>query len=808
MVKGEGDNVTVTSASAVRSEQPGYLNVDQERPPYLWAALTAFVVLAIYLATLAPTTAFWDTSEYIAAAKVLGIPHPPGNPLFVILAHTFGLLPLAASYAVRINLFAAVTSAASAGLWFLVAERWLRGIVAPRWARYAAAFGGVLVGATSWTVWNQSTVNEKVYTVSLLSIALVMWLVVRWGDDEPGTHRDRWLVLIAYVLALTSTNHLMGVLALPALIVYVLWTDWRTVLRPWAIVTFFALLLALTGQGMAIFLALEHAFTGEWRSSVPTDVTGLILTVLMLNVVGFAVYKNWRDPLVYLGLTAVVVGISLNYFWLPLRAGQYPPINEGEPVGFLSQSLQDVLNRVQYGKPPLSQRQATFGAQLANFWQYFSWQFARDWGQLGRVATGLFTVLGLTGLWELWKRDRRAGIACVALLATLSLGLVYYMNFKYGFSQYPGEPSLPREVRERDYFFVGSFAVYGAFVALGLGAVMRTVVEFLRDRGTPVSRWAMASPVLALALIPLLGNHVTASRAHETIPRDFAYDILQSVEPYGILITAGDNDTFPLWYAQEVEGIRRDVTLANLSLMNTRWHLRQLRRRETPAFDPSRAASLWKPTEEPGLPLTDSADAANKASDKWPRPTEPVFSLTQAQLDSLPEAMQVPAKGGIAFDSLRLDFGQDVLMLQDLASIFLIRDNLGKRPVYFSWSDGGYPDQTLGLSPYLVSQGFVRKLMSRPVVPNDSIVLNPSLGYLDVPRTEKLLWDVYHWRSAARPRPRGWVDQPSGSILQLYAVVYGGAAKSLAAAGQKAEAARADSVANAVSRSLGRENQF
>src|SRR6476619_3307662 len=120
----------------------------QERPPYLWAVATFAVVMGIYLVTLAPTTAFWDTSEYIAAAKVLGIPHPPGNPLVVILAHSFGLLPLAASYAVRINLLAAGTSAASAGLWFLVAERWLRGIVAPRWARYAAAFGGVLVGAT------------------------------------------------------------------------------------------------------------------------------------------------------------------------------------------------------------------------------------------------------------------------------------------------------------------------------------------------------------------------------------------------------------------------------------------------------------------------------------------------------------------------------------------------------------------------------------------------------------------------------------------------------------------------------------
>jgi hypothetical protein len=749
-----------------------------ERPPYLWAALTAVIVFAIYLATLAPTTAFWDTSEYIAAAKVLGIPHPPGNPLFVILAHTFGLLPLAASYAVRINLFAAATSAAAAGLWFLVAERWLQTIVPHRWARYGAAFGGVFVGATSWTVWNQSTVNEKVYTLSLLSIALVMWLVVRWGDDEPGTHRDRWLVLIAYVLALTSTNHMMGVLAVPALAVYVLWTDWRTVLRPWAIVTFYALLLAVSG---------------EWITMVNGGTMGGILILLSLAVLGYAIWRTPRDPLVYLGLAAVVVGISLNYLWLPMRAAQFPAINEGEPVGFLSQALQDVLNRVQYGKPPITQRQATFVGQLGNFWQYFSWQFARDWGGLAAVATGLFTALGLSGLWSLWKHDRRAGIAGVALLGTLSVGLVYYMNFKYGYSQYPGEASLPREVRERDYFFLAFYAVFGAFVALGFGALMRQIVQFLRDRGTQASRWAAASPVLALALIPLLGNRVTASRAHETTPRDFAQDILQSVEPYGILITAGDNDTFPLWYAQEVEGVRRDVTLANLSLMNTRWHLRQLRRRQTPAFDPAEAASLWKRSEAPMA---------------WPRPKESVFSLTEAQLDSLPEAMRVPEKGGVAFDSLKIAFGQDVLLLQDLATIFLIRDNMGKRPIYFSWSDGGYPDQTLGLSEYLVSQGLVRKLMAKPVVPNKSIVLTSSLGYLDLPRTEKLLWDVYHWKSAARNRPRGWVDPPSGSILQLYAVVYGGASKAFASAGQAMQAARADSVAKQVMRNLSRETLF
>jgi len=694
----------------------------KERPPYLFAFLTFVAVFVIYFATLAPTTAFWDTSEYIAAAKVLGIPHPPGNPLFVILAHTFGLLPLAVDYAVRINLFAAVTSAAAAGFWFLVAERWLRGIVQVRWARYAAAFGGVLVGATSWSVWNQSTVNEKVYTVSLFSIALVMWLVVRWGDDEPGPHRDRWLVLIAYVLALSSTNHLMGLLAVPALVVYVLWTDWRVITRP-------------------------------------TVIVGVLI--------------------------AALVGVSLNYLWLPLRAAQYPAINEGEPVGFFSQALKDVLNRVQYGKPPLDQRQASFGGQLANFWQYYSWQYARDWGRLSGVATAIFTVLGLSGLWALWKSDRRAGLAGIALLGTLSLGLVYYMNFKYGFSQYPDQASLPREVRERDYFFIGSFAVYGAFVACGLGALMQSIVDGLRDRGSTLSRWAAASPVLALAFVPLLGNRVTASRAHETMARDFAYDMLNSVEPYGILITAGDNDTFPLWYAQEVEGIRPDVTLANLSLMNTEWHLRQLARRKTPKFDPARADPIWRHYPVP------------------PPPTTPVLKLSQAEVDSLPEAMQVPAQGGIAFDSLQIRFGQDVLLRQDLAAIFLIRDNQGKRPVFFSWSDGGYPDQTLGLSSYLVSHGFVRKLMPTPVKPAPpTVVLSQGLGYVDVPRTKTLLWDVYHWQTATRRRPFGWVDPPSGSILQLYSVVYGGSARVFETVGDSALAAKADSVAREVSREL------
>ncbi len=723
-------------------------SVRRDPPPYLAAAAVAAVVLVVYVLTISPTTAFWDTSEYIAAAKVLGIPHPPGNPLFTIMAHVWGLLPLAQSYAERINLFAAATSAVTAGLWFLVSERWLQPVVPVRWARLAAAAAGVLVGAFSWTVWNQSTVNEKVYTVSLLSVALVMWLVVHWADDEPGPHRDRWLVLIAYVLALTSTNHMMGVLATPAVVIYALWTDWRAFTRPWVI-------------------------------------AGV--------------------------LVAVIVGVSLNYIYLPMRAGQFPAINEGEPIGFFSKALSDVLNRAQYGKPPVYVRQADFLAQISNYLQYFGWQFGRDWTHTRIAAASLFGMLGLSGLVVLWRRDRRAGLAAAAMLATLTIALVTYLNFKYGYSQHPEIPQDLHEVRERDYFFIASFSYFGVLVAVGFGALLQLIVTLLRDRGTPSSRWALASPVLALALVPILGNRITASRADERLARNFAVDMLESIEPYGVLITAGDNDTFPLWYAQEVEGVRRDVTLANLSLMNTDWHLRQIRRRVTPTFDPASAAPIWRPrpSEETGRPLTDTSAAAGAAlaarsAVRWPKPTTPPFSLSEAQLDSLPEVQPVQKGSGLQLDSLQIAFGTDYLERKDFASIFLIKDNLRKRPIYFAWSDGGYPDQTLGLTAYLVSTGLVRKLMPAPVVANDSIVLSQGLGYVNLPRSERLMWDVYHWQTAARARPRGWVDPPSASILSLYAVIYGGMADVMTRKGQTAEAAKADSISRAVMANISR----
>jgi hypothetical protein len=667
--------------------------VTEERPPYPMAGVVALGTLVLYVLTLAPTAQFWDTPEYIAAAYVLGIPHPPGNPLFVIMAHTWGLIPWMQGYAARINLFAAVTSALSAGFWFLIAERWLRPVVPARWPRRLAALAGAVTAATVFTVWNQSVVNEKVYTVSLFSIAFVLWLAVRWGDEAAGSKRDHHLLLIVYVLALTATNHLMGLLVIPAVLVYVLYTDWKILISP-------------------KFLA--------WAA------------------------------------VAIALGVSVWAFLL-VRSPHFPPINEGEPTNWAA--LDSVLNRVQYAKPPLGERQADFSAQLALWWQYFTWQWGKDWaGGVQRALAVAFGAVGLLGAWRHWRADKRSAMAITALVVTLVPILIFYLNFKYGFSQYPDRQSLPREVRERDYFYICSFAIWGIWVAMGLAALMDWIQEALAQRvAAEGRRWMVATPVLAAALVPLVGNRLSASRAGEYMARDFAYDMLQSVDPYGVLVTAGDNDTFPLWYAQEVEHIRQDVTVLNLSLGNTDWYLRQLQRRPLATFDSASAPAIWRRRS-------------------YPKPSGKLWHMTDAEMAALHPYYEVPERRAlnlagldVVLDPQRL--GRPYLERAELMTLRAIQDQFGTRPICFARTVGATGDR-LGLTYHLLGQGMVRRLVKDSLAPSDSIQVLQEVGFVDIPRTNELLFNVYHAHTAARYRPRGWIDIPSENIPATYAYMY------------------------------------
>ncbi|NIP81494.1 MAG: DUF2723 domain-containing protein, partial [Gemmatimonadetes bacterium] len=309
---------------------------DPHPPPYAAAALAGLGVFALYLATLAPTIGFWDSGEYATVAHVLGIPHPPGNPLFVLLGRGWETLlaPLGLPVAVRINLLSAALSAGAHGLWFLVVDRALAGWTGDRRLRWLAAGTAVLLSATAFTVWSQSNVNEKVYTVSLLTTALAVWLALRWRD-RPGEGR---LLGIVFLVALTATNHLMGVLVAPAVAVFVLAVDPRPVLR---------------GR--------------FWLRAVP--------------------------------LAAVALSVQL---FLPLRAAQRPLVNEGAPAcdsvaGAAAavytwgatgcDALSAVLRREQYPERRLladptdlsrPRSPGLVAAQFLNWLQYFDWQWGRS----------------------------------------------------------------------------------------------------------------------------------------------------------------------------------------------------------------------------------------------------------------------------------------------------------------------------------------------------------------------------------------------------------------------------------------------
>src|SRR4051812_14398826 len=319
-------------------------------PSYRSAAIAALAVFALYVVTLAPSTAMWDTSEYIAAAYTLGLPHPPGNPFFVLLGRFFAVLPIAPNVAMRINILAALCSAGAAGMWFLITERVLVGWLPERWQRIVGGSLAALIGATAFTVWAQSVVNEKVYTISLAGLALVSWLTVRWCDEPYGRKADRLLVLIAYLSGLGYANHMAGFLALPAVAVAVLLRRRDTVLR--------------------------------WR--------------LLLAVAG-----------------ALALGMT-PFLTQPLRASYFPAINEGEPTGCsthiavgctFSKTTYDRFmynfNRRQYGKPGLTDRQAPFVAQVEMWWLYFRWQWLRDpldnHPGLQQMFATLFLLLGGLG---------------------------------------------------------------------------------------------------------------------------------------------------------------------------------------------------------------------------------------------------------------------------------------------------------------------------------------------------------------------------------------------------------------------------
>ncbi|MEX1184052.1 MAG: DUF2723 domain-containing protein [Gemmatimonadota bacterium] len=775
------------------------LDATQYHPPYLAAALASGAVFLLYVITLSPTTAFWDTSEYIATATMLGVPHPPGNPLFVVLARAWQLMlePLGLSAAVRINLFSAAMGALAHGCWFLLVDRILSFYSSDRVFRIVGAAAAVLISATAFTVWNQSNVNEKVYTVTLFTIALLSWLAFRWRDNIGRGKDDNLILLMVFVLALSVGNHLMAFLAAPALVAFIL-------------------------------------------------------------LVAPGTLANWK--LYAAGLVTVLLGLSI-HMYLPLRAGLDPVINEADPTcESVSAALTSVvtmgragcddlsaaLSRKQYDKPsmlsdPIAASRGydeprTIGllaAQYTTYAQYFDWQWARSvnglvsfFGPVRVLFTLLFTALGVFGALSHYRRDRTSWVYCALLFVTLSVGLTFYMNFKYGYS-HPGATRDTTEVRERDYFFIVSFSLWGLWAGIGLAALWLWLSERVRA-GADAARQAVlermpaaairpslrTAAVLALALIPLFANWSWADRSQDYSARDWAYNLLMSVEPYGVLFTNGDNDTFPLWYLQEVEGLRRDVTVIVMSYLNTPWYAGQLRDLTapcppgvSPAEDPTRIICQrpYEIDDGPDFyrPLVMRGDEPGFTADGRPAggaPTGSILPLTDAQIQDItntPPYMtshaQVFTAGGI-----EAVIPQETVMLPaDIFMAQIIVSAVGDRPVYFAMTTQAYEE--LNLRPYLIRQGVALKLNEGPVAPDSARGIHPVpasqisalIGpWMDVPRTETLLTDVFIHRGGLPGEWGHWVDAATDGIPAYYGYSHLGLGYVYDAAGRSEDAQR------------------
>ena len=718
-------------------------------PPYWAASLAGLLVFGLYALTLSRTTAFWDTSEYIATGHILGIPHQPGNPLFVVLSRAWSVLlaPLGVPVAIRFNLFSALMSAGAHAMWFLVVHHILCSFSEDRRFRLVGASAAVLVSATAFTVWNQSNVNEKVYTVSLLTIAVLSWLAFRWQERLAKGKDDNLLVLMAFLLALSVGNHLMAFLAAPAIGLFILFVRPQTLL-------------------------------------------------------------NWR--LYAAGIAAVMLGLSIHLF-LPIRAALDPVINEAAPtcesigsaLGAVVTygkagcvALAEALNRSQYEKPGLLPRLAPLWSQAVNYLQYFDWQWARSldgnstvFATLRLPFTMLFTGLGVWGAIEHARRDRASFVFIGTLFATLSFGLLFYMNFKYGFSlQAPVQDRLLHEVRERDYFFTVGFSVWGLWAGIGIATLWR---EAAREMGVGLTK---ASPILGLALIPLVLNFSWASRADDYAARDWAHNLLMSVEPYGVLFTNGDNDTFPLWYLQEVEGIRRDVTVIVTSYLNTDWYTGQLKRLTQPCppgVDPS---SDWTRIQCQRPYTSENTDAAyvadaSQASGKIPLlldapirvPTKSIMPLSDEDIGRVARSVQpVTEDSQVQMGNVIASLpGGSYLMPWQQFALTLIISAIGERPIYFASS--GNAATSLGVNRYLVRQGLAFRLHNGPLeeqAPDGVMQMNPTAysniigGWVDLPRTHTLLEQVFVHRTGLPDEWTHWPDLATIGIPNYYAWSY------------------------------------
>ncbi|MBF0585824.1 DUF2723 domain-containing protein [Prosthecochloris sp. N3] len=708
--------------------------------------------MLVYLLTMAPTLSFWDCGEFIATATTLGIPHPPGAPLFLLTGRVFSMVPLFGDIAARVNLLSVLASAATVTVAYLVTVRLMvmyRASDPDHWTvvEKIASYGGAAVGALALAFSDSfwfNAVETEVYAASTLFTALVFWFVLRWYAEPSEAEGQRWLLAAMYLIGLSIGVHLLSLLAVFAVVMLYYYRNYTVTLR-----SFLLMMLAASAVFIVIYSGVIKGVPfllqrfSWWGAAV-------LLSGMVYAVYHAHIRRHLLLHTVSMSLLLLVIGYT-SYATIFVRAQASPPINENNPS--TAESFFSYLNREQYGDLPLWPRRWSsdplhryfYGMyeseadyflryQLGHMYlRYFGWQFIGrehhvagspvDWSQLW----GLPFLLGMIGAVYHWRRQWKLGSVVTALFLLTGAALVIYLN--------QTEP----QPRERDYSYVGSFFAFALWIGIGAEVVLMKVSRLFSSASLQRQAAVGAAAVLLLLVDGrmLASNYHTHDRSGNYVPWDWAWNILQSCGPDALLFTNGDNDTFPLWYLQEVEGIRTDVRVINLSLANTGWYLLQLKN-----TSPRGAAKVrfslsdrelkeisYVPVDpfEVSVPAGGAADLLEKdspgAAARFPGSVSDTLSWT--------------LRPTVTFR------GQGFLRPQDVAVYDIVMNNFADRPICFALTVG--QDNLLGLDPFLQLEGLVYRLVPVRVAGEEG---EP---HVDLSRLASLLFEMYRYRNLADP---------------------------------------------------------
>ena len=683
------------------------------------AGVVFLATMVVYFLTLSTTVVFWDVGEFIAAAKLMQVPHPPGSPLFLFGARIAMMIPFAADQAVRAHALSSVLSGLCIMFLYLVIVRLIvifRGIPAHLFD-FIAVYGSAAVGALSLafgtTYWDNS-IEAEVYGASMFFLAVVVWLALRWREKAEEEGNEKYILLIAYMIGLSLGVHLLSLLVIFPVLMIIFFKKYDVTFSNFAAFTVVAL-LAFGVVYPGIVKELPGMMDGDWAGQKSEIIAWIPWIIIGLVCYGVFVSYQKRQKMLNLALLSIVL-IFLGYTTYTsviIRSNANPPMNENDPSNLAR--LTSYLGREQYGNSPLflprrysqephqqgiytnysSEMDYLVRYQLNHmFFRYLFWNYIgaagdeQDAGVSWKDTWGIPFLIGLLGMYHHFKKDWK--MALVFLTAFIILGpvLALYQNQQ--------EP----QPRERDYFYVGAYFVLSMWISMGILALIDYARKFQSGEKTQL---LLAGGIVGFFVLAVPANLVRINyhehdRSGNYVAWDYSYNMLQSCEKDAILFTNGDNDTFPLWYLQDVEGVRRDVRLVNLSLVNTSWYIHQMK--NTPYYKEAIAVpisiadsridnigpQLWEPRKMQ-LPV--------------PREVLEHYGVTDTT---------VLRKGAIEWTMRNtMQFGQTkAIRAQDILVLDIIRTNQWKRPIFFASTCS--PDSKIGLDDYLWMDGLAMKL--------------------------------------------------------------------------------------------------